>query len=420
MEMYTYRWDQWLMIFFCYSFFGWIFESAYVSLRKHHFVDRGFLRLPMLPLYGTGAVMMLFVSLPVKDNLVAVYFAGVIAATALEYVTGWGMEKLFKMRYWDYSDQRFQIKGYICLSSSIAWGFLSILLTEVLHQPVERLVLGMDETLERLLVTVIGTVFGADVVASTRAALELGQTLEAVTRMKGELEELQVQLALLKSELKQQADRQIAFAHGEAALRIAELKEEAASRMNGAKSSGVVRMAEETAALAAGLKEEAVRKLEELRADAKERFEDLQDNLTEHVEALQESTAAHLEELKERADGRLEKLKTKMDGERGQTLTDGTLALADKLAVLADRAEELRVHSKARMEGRAGIGRFYRNGLLKGNPTARSAAHQAALQELRESLGQRNAQCAGQERGMDEDARRKSEGGGDPGKEREG
>lgn len=396
------------MIFFCYSFFGWIFESTYVSLRKHHFVDRGFLRLPMLPLYGTGAVMMLFVSLPVKDNLVAVYFAGVIAATALEYVTGWGMEKLFKMRYWDYSDKRFQIKGYICLSSSIAWGFLSILLTEVLHQPVERLVLGMDETLEHLLVTVIGTVFGADVVASTRAALELGQTLEAVTRMKGELEELQVQLALLKSELKQQADRQIAFAHGEAALRIAELKEEAAARMNGAKSSGVVRMAEETAALAAGLKEEAVRKLEEMRADAKERFEDLQDNLTEHVEALQESTAAHLEDLKERADGRLEdlkeradgrleKLKTKMEGERGQILADRTSALADKLAALADRAEELRAHSKARMEGRAGIGRFYRNGLLKGNPTARSAVHQAALQELRESIDQENAGCAGQE-----------------------
>ena len=78
--------------------------------------------------------MMLWVSLPVKDNLFLVYVSGVVAATVLEYVTGWGMERLFKMKYWDYSNQRFNVKGYICLSSSIAWGFLTILLTEVIHR----------------------------------------------------------------------------------------------------------------------------------------------------------------------------------------------------------------------------------------------------------------------------------------------
>ena len=82
--MYSYNEWQWILFFFCYCFFGWIFESSYVSLRKRHLVNRGFLRLPMLPLYGTGAVMMLFVSLPVKDNLILVYFSGVIAATLLD------------------------------------------------------------------------------------------------------------------------------------------------------------------------------------------------------------------------------------------------------------------------------------------------------------------------------------------------
>ena len=110
-------------VLFIYCFFGWIFESTYVSAKTGRFVNRGFLRLPLLPLYGTGAVMMLWVSLPVKDNLLLVYLTGVIAATLLEYVTGWGMERLFKMKYWDYSSQRFNVKGYICLSSSIAWGF---------------------------------------------------------------------------------------------------------------------------------------------------------------------------------------------------------------------------------------------------------------------------------------------------------
>ena len=71
--MYEYTWYQWLSFFYIYCFFGWIFESTYVSLKQHRFVNRGFLRLPMLPLYGTGAVMMLWVSLPFKSSLVMVY-----------------------------------------------------------------------------------------------------------------------------------------------------------------------------------------------------------------------------------------------------------------------------------------------------------------------------------------------------------
>lgn len=200
--MYTYSWYHWITFFYLYCFFGWIFESTYVSLRQRRFVNRGFLRLPLLPLYGTGAVMMLWVSLPVKDNLVLVYLSGFVAATVLEYVTGWAMEQLFKMRYWDYSDQRFQINGYVCLSSSIAWGFLTILMTEVLHKPVERLVLGMGPAVEFSFLTVISVPFALDTIQSVRAALDLGRALEAMTKVKAELEDLQVQMALLRTDAK--------------------------------------------------------------------------------------------------------------------------------------------------------------------------------------------------------------------------
>ena len=120
--MYTYTWYQWLAFFYVYCFLGWIFESTYVSLKQKRLVNRGFLRLPMLPL---------------------VYISGFIAATALEYVTGAVMERLFKVRYWDYSSQPFQLHGYICLSSSIAWGFLTILMTDVIHEPIARTVLAV-------------------------------------------------------------------------------------------------------------------------------------------------------------------------------------------------------------------------------------------------------------------------------------
>ena len=101
---------QWLVFFYIYSFLGWVFESSYVSLRKRKFVNRGFMKGPFLPIYGSGAVMMLFVSEPFQDNLVLTYFAGVVGATLLELVTGMALEAIFKVRYWDYSNQKFNYK----------------------------------------------------------------------------------------------------------------------------------------------------------------------------------------------------------------------------------------------------------------------------------------------------------------------
>lgn len=200
--MYTYAWYHWITFFYLYCFFGWIFESAYVSLRKHRPVNRGFLRMPMLPLYGTGAVMMLWVSLPVKEHLILVCLSGVIAATILEYVTGYLMELLFKIKYWDYSDQKYNLNGYICLSSSIAWGFLTILMTEVIHRPIEHLVLNLNPVFEWTFLSITSVLFASDVFCSTREALNLAKVLETVTRLHGELDELQLQLALLKAEAK--------------------------------------------------------------------------------------------------------------------------------------------------------------------------------------------------------------------------
>ncbi len=235
--MYTYPWYHWITFFYLYCFFGWIFESTYVSFKQHRFVNRGFLRLPMLPLYGTGAVMMLWVSLPVKDNLFLVYLFGVIAATILEYVTGYVMERLFKMKYWDYSNQRFQLNGYICLSSSIAWGFLTIFMTELIHKPIADFVLRLPLSVEFIFLTAVSVLFVADAVKSTKEALDLGRALEAMTKLKAEAEEMQVQIALLKAETSQRvsefrenaADR-MADLRNDASVRVAELREDAALR----------------------------------------------------------------------------------------------------------------------------------------------------------------------------------------------
>ncbi|WP_077610040.1 putative ABC transporter permease [Clostridium sp. Marseille-P2415] len=236
--MYVYTWYQWLLFFFIYCFIGWIIESTYVSLRSFHFVNRGFLRLPLLPLYGSGAIIMLWLSLPVKGNLLLVFLFGMAGASLLEYITGYVMERLFKMKYWDYSNNPFNLNGYICLGTSIAWGLLTILLTEVIHRPVEWLILRLSATVCIALVIVTGILFTADAIHSTREALDLGRILESMTKLKAELEEVQVQMALLKAETAQKVSelrtgtiQKAATLKDETLVKISSLKAETASAL---------------------------------------------------------------------------------------------------------------------------------------------------------------------------------------------
>lgn len=203
MLMYVYTWYQWLLFFFIYCFLGWIIETAYVSIKRFHFVNRGFLTLPLLPLYGTGAILMLWLSLPVQGSLLLVFLFGMVGASVLEYITGYVMERLFKMKYWDYSCRPLNLNGYICLGTSIAWGLLTIFLTEVVHRPMEWAVLRLSGTICIPLVLILSIVFILDAIHSIRDALDLGRILETLTRLKVELEEVQIQIALLKAETAQ-------------------------------------------------------------------------------------------------------------------------------------------------------------------------------------------------------------------------
>ena len=396
--MYEYSWYQWLTFFFIYCFFGWIFESTYVSLKKRQFVNRGFLRLPLLPLYGTGAVMMLWVSLPVKDNLFLVYVSGVVAATVLEYVTGWGMERLFKMKYWDYSNQRFNVKGYICLSSSIAWGFLTILLTEVIHRPIERYVLGLPLMVDMVCVIVVSLLFAADTAESVKAALDLAKVLDAMTNMRAELDDIQVQMALLKAETvqrmeeaREEASQKLGQVRSEAASRTSALKEGAAERLNVIVENTVERMGdlmEDTAERVGVLVEGTADKV----ARTAERLAELTEDAAARVSAtLGQKDMSGLDEagkeggLREEAgtDGGCRDRKAGTDG-CGRDEESARHAFAaerrERIAALSRRLSAI-TEKRHSLSSRMG---YYRRSLLKGNPTASSSRFAEALKELRE------------------------------------
>ncbi len=335
--MYTYTWYQWLSFFYIYCFVGWIFESSYVSAKEGRLVNRGFLRLPLLPLYGTGAVMMLWVSLPFQDSLVLVYLSGFVAATALEYVTGWTMERLFKVKYWDYSDKKIQLNGYICLSSSIAWGFLTIFLTEVLHRAVSELIFSIPVSLLLAGDAVISVLFVWDTIQSVRDALDLRRALESMTRLKAELDDVQVQMALLKAE---------------AIQRISDYRDETAGRMESLRGETAERMEQ--------LREDAIQLMNGYRSGTTDLTERWKADAARLLEQWMEDTSATLSELKN------ERL-PRLPGLRLETLTP-----------LLDHGKELLEKRRSFTEH---LNRNRRNLLLR-NPHAGSRRFDSALKEL--------------------------------------
>ncbi len=178
---------EWLIFFYIYSFFGWIFESVYVSLRKRRWVNRGFLLGPFLPIYGGGAVMMLFVSEPFKSNLILTYFAGAVGATLLELVTGMVMESIFKVRYWDYSDRKYNYKGYICLESAVLWGFFTIAMNQAVHPALLRLLAAVPALPLHVVFGIVSVFLVFDIISSVKEALDLRDMLEKMESLREEM-----------------------------------------------------------------------------------------------------------------------------------------------------------------------------------------------------------------------------------------
>ncbi len=195
--MYEYRFYQWMLFFFIYCFFGWIWESCYVSAKEHKWINRGFLHGPLIPIYGFGAVGVLFAVIPVQDSLVLVYLFGMLGATLLEYVTGAAMERIFQVRYWDYSDKPLNLNGHICLTSSLAWGAFSVLLIRYIHAPVELLVLGLPSGAAQFLAFAVTVVFAADATQSFNEAMDLREIIERITESSQEAKRIQKRIDVI-------------------------------------------------------------------------------------------------------------------------------------------------------------------------------------------------------------------------------
>ncbi len=126
--------------FLIYGFLGWVIEVIFCSLEEKKPVNRGFLISPILPIYGFGMLIILFLNILFNKNAILFWLSATIILSAFEYLTSYVMEKVFKRVWWDYRSIPFNINGRVCLRHAIYWGFLAFFGTYAVHPIVERFV----------------------------------------------------------------------------------------------------------------------------------------------------------------------------------------------------------------------------------------------------------------------------------------
>ena len=132
------RFQLFILYFFLFAFIGWLMETVYAIFTLGHFVKRGFLFGPICPIYGYGALMLIYFLGRYRKNNLKLFFYAAILFSAFEYVTSYVLDALFGMHWWDYSNDYFNLNGRITLSFSIAWGIIAILLLTMYIHSLKR------------------------------------------------------------------------------------------------------------------------------------------------------------------------------------------------------------------------------------------------------------------------------------------
>lgn len=183
----SYNVYQLLWIFFVYSFIGWCGEAAMAAVHRHKFVNRGFVSGPICPVYGAGAAAVAVFLPELKDQLFFLFLGGMIVTTFVEYLTGRILELIFHRKWWDYSDQRFNLDGYVCLKNSVVWGICSVLMICFFDPLLCRLLVLIPRLAGDILLWILGVLLVIDAVGSGVAVLGLKKKQSRITQITEEL-----------------------------------------------------------------------------------------------------------------------------------------------------------------------------------------------------------------------------------------
>lgn len=380
--MQSYHLTQWVLFFFIYSFIGWVWECCFVSVRKRRWVNRGFMYGPMLPIYGFGALAVLISTIRVRDSIPLIFLFGMVGATLLEYVTGAVMERLFNVKYWDYSNQKFNLNGYICLTSSLGWGLFSVLLVKFVYVPIEGAVLKIPTIIAEGIAFVLTVAAAVDVTQSFNDAMDLKRILAQLEESKKQIRKIQEKLKVASEEFVEDYRQRAGEFVEDYRRRVEEHVEDYRGRAE-EMAEDYKKLAEEHMDSYRQRAEEMVEGYkEEIKVQKKKRREQINSRKEEYlarVHARREERQRLLARLSERAELLMkEEFTSKVDELIGEDKREEYAKIKKNIS-----REMTKMHDRT---DRSYI-RAARH--LKGNPTAVSKRFSEALAELRKHMDEK-------------------------------
>ncbi|MEA4895816.1 MAG: HD domain-containing protein [Oscillospiraceae bacterium] len=171
-EVYQYIW-----VFYVYAFLGWCVEVIFHAVSEGKFLNRGFLNGPVCPIYGFGVLTVVVCLSPVKQNILLLFIGSVLLSTALEFITGFVLERFFNDKWWDYSEEPLNICGYVCIRFSLAWGLACLLVVNVIYPLTTRLVDLIPQTLGFALLAAFTLLILSDTTVTLIETLKLRRKL---------------------------------------------------------------------------------------------------------------------------------------------------------------------------------------------------------------------------------------------------
>lgn len=211
--------------FFIYSFIGWVLESTYKTILQKKLVNSGFLLGPFCPIYGFGALIMYLSLRNLTSNIFVLFFFGVIVLSAFEYFVGWFLEVVFRTKYWDYSSNRFNIHGRVCLKNSLYWGFLGIVFMKGIHPAVENIVKLIPQMLLITAVLVLMVVMMLDTITTIVRLVKINSKLKNWNKITEKIRK-QIETINVKSVIRFENISKLKFEHNYGLMkRIVEAKD---------------------------------------------------------------------------------------------------------------------------------------------------------------------------------------------------
>lgn len=152
--------------FIIYSFLGWVMESIFRSIAEKKIINSGFLYGPFCPIYGIGAIIMFLFLNGFKENIILLFIISFVVLSIWEYLVGWLLEIVFHTKYWDYSDNKYNIQGRLCLMNSLFWGVLGVVFIRIIHPFVIDVLSNVDKDVVNISTLIIGVYILIDAIVT--------------------------------------------------------------------------------------------------------------------------------------------------------------------------------------------------------------------------------------------------------------